>query len=99
MTRSPEQLPLELDPLDLMTAAAIYSRADQALLEKLREDRRVERKPAGTHGQVVGDYVCSKLTVARWRLSRSAAGSSIRTSSIWPPSSSSATASAGDGPR
>lgn len=58
MTRPPEQLQLELDALDLLTAEAIYSRADQALLEKVREDRRVERKPAGTHAPVVGDYVC-----------------------------------------
>jgi len=40
-----EHLPLDLEPLGRITVEAIYDRADQALLQTLREDRRVERKP------------------------------------------------------
>lgn len=47
-TWSDAQLELRFDaPVPgLLTPDEIYANADQALLERLREDRRIERKPA-----------------------------------------------------
>src|SRR5438105_4571557 len=42
--------------LPLLTVNEIFENADQALLEKLKEDRRLERKPAGYHAKALGDY-------------------------------------------
>ncbi len=52
------QLPLPFNGvlLALMPADDIYERADQLLLEKLKEDRRIERKPAGIHPKELGEY-------------------------------------------
>ena len=43
-------------PLTLLSADEIFQGADHALLTMLREDRRIERKPANTHGRVLGEY-------------------------------------------
>ena len=43
-------------PLTLLSADEIFQAADHALLAMLREDRRIERKPANTHGRVLGEY-------------------------------------------
>jgi ATP-dependent DNA helicase RecG len=43
-------------PLALLTVDEIYERASIALLRALREDRRIERKTAGIHGEALGDY-------------------------------------------
>jgi ATP-dependent DNA helicase RecG len=40
----------------LMTVSEIYEKADQSLLPRIKEDRRIERKPAGVHGDNLGDY-------------------------------------------
>ncbi|MGI8995440.1 MAG: AlbA family DNA-binding domain-containing protein, partial [Pyrinomonadaceae bacterium] len=42
--------------LPLLTVNEIFENADQSLLEKLKEDRRLERKPAGYHSKALGDY-------------------------------------------
>jgi ATP-dependent DNA helicase RecG len=39
-----------------MTVGEMYERADQALLQGLGEDRRIERKPAGIHADALGIY-------------------------------------------
>jgi ATP-dependent DNA helicase RecG len=43
-------------PLALLTVDEIYEHADQDLLERVKEDRRIERKPAGTHPKALGEY-------------------------------------------
>jgi ATP-dependent DNA helicase RecG len=40
----------------LLSPDEIYKRASQELIESLREDRRLERKPAGIHAKAIGDY-------------------------------------------
>jgi len=40
----------------LLSPDDIYQNANQTLLAVLNEDRRIERKPAGTHGRVIGEY-------------------------------------------
>jgi ATP-dependent DNA helicase RecG len=42
--------------LPLLSADEIFERADQTLLTLLGEDRRIERKPAKTHPQQLGEY-------------------------------------------
>jgi ATP-dependent DNA helicase RecG len=42
--------------LALLTPEDIYANADDGLLQALKEDRRVERKPAGIHGAELGTY-------------------------------------------
>jgi len=57
MNTSDRQMSLQFDGLlALMSVDEIYEKADQALLERLQEDRRIERKPAGTHTKTLGDY-------------------------------------------
>lgn len=53
-----DQLPIsfEQSPLQLMTPDEIYDKADQGLLDRLREDRRIERKPPGFHLRELGEY-------------------------------------------
>jgi ATP-dependent DNA helicase RecG len=52
-----EQLSLSFDEkLVLLGVDEIYQGADQSLLTLLKEDRRLERKPAGTHGRALGEY-------------------------------------------
>lgn len=43
--------------LELLTPDEIFDAVDQALLESLMEDKRLERKPAGFHGPALGDYL------------------------------------------
>jgi ATP-dependent DNA helicase RecG len=40
----------------LLTVDDIYARATQELLEQWKEDRRIERKPAGQHPETLGRY-------------------------------------------
>jgi ATP-dependent DNA helicase RecG len=52
-----EQLVLSFEkPLPLLSPDDIYQSASQTLLTVLNEDRRIERKPANTHGRVLGEY-------------------------------------------
>jgi ATP-dependent DNA helicase RecG len=44
------------DPLFLLSPDEIYDMADQTLLFLLKEDRRIERKPARTHEKQLGEY-------------------------------------------
>ena len=55
---SGEQLPLLFHDhhLKLLTPDEIYQNADQTLLTLVKEDRRLERKPAGVHRRVLGEY-------------------------------------------
>jgi ATP-dependent DNA helicase RecG len=56
---SSEQLDFNFDgPLALLTVDEIYERASVELFRALREDRRVERKPAGIHTEALSDYFC-----------------------------------------
>ena len=43
-------------PLALLTVEEIYEKASLDLFQKLKEDRRIERKPAGIHSQSLGEY-------------------------------------------
>ena len=43
-------------PLALLTVEEIYDRASTELFQKLKEDRRIERKPTGIHSQSLGEY-------------------------------------------
>jgi hypothetical protein len=40
----------------LLSPDEIYEKVDQELLAVFKEDRRLERKPAGTHFDALGDY-------------------------------------------
>lgn len=53
-----EQLNLTLSEaiLPLLLPDEIYDKADYNLLTALKEDRRIERKPAKTHSPVLGEY-------------------------------------------
>ena len=52
-----KQLRLSFDGLlALMPVDEIYEKVDQELLERLKEDRRIERKPEGIHARQLGDY-------------------------------------------
>lgn len=52
-----DQLILSFEtPLQLLSPDDIYQNASHTLLAVLKEDRRIERKPAGTHGRVLGEY-------------------------------------------
>lgn len=42
---------------ELIAIDALYEQADQALLGRLQEDRRFERKPVGVHVQNLGEYL------------------------------------------
>lgn len=56
-TTTMEQLTLTFERLlPLLSPDEIYHSADQTLLTVLKEDRRIERKPAGTHAKVLGEY-------------------------------------------
>lgn len=51
------QLRLRFDGLlALMPVDEIYEKVDQKLLERLKEDRRIERKPEGIQARQLGDY-------------------------------------------
>jgi ATP-dependent DNA helicase RecG len=58
MNSLPEQLSLNFpkETLPLLTVNEIYEKADQPLLEALKEDRRLERKSAGVQSRSLGDY-------------------------------------------
>jgi ATP-dependent DNA helicase RecG len=54
------QLELQFDPPTLpalLTVDEIFERLDQAALESLREDKRLERKPANFSGESLGEYI------------------------------------------
>jgi hypothetical protein len=42
--------------LPLLTPDEIYGSVSTKLIEELKEDRRVERKPAGIHSRSLGEY-------------------------------------------
>ena len=42
--------------LPLLSSDEIYEKADHVLLALLNEDKRIERKPARTHGKALGEY-------------------------------------------
>jgi ATP-dependent DNA helicase RecG len=46
------------EELALLTPEDIYANADAELLTELKEDRRLERKPASIHGAELGTYYC-----------------------------------------
>ncbi len=50
------EFPPTINPI-LLSVAEIYETATQTLLEKLKEDRRIERKPVGIHARELGDYI------------------------------------------
>jgi ATP-dependent DNA helicase RecG len=53
-----QQLALNFDgPLALLSVDEIFDKASVQLFRLLKEDRRVERKPAGTHIPVLGEYL------------------------------------------
>ncbi len=54
--RSPLEFPPPPKRSELLSVTEIYDMADQHLLEELKEDRRIERKPVGVHSQNLGDY-------------------------------------------
>lgn len=43
-------------PMALLEVGEIYKNATQSLLERLTEDRRIERKPSGIQPKALGDY-------------------------------------------
>jgi len=43
-------------PAALLSPDDIFNGATQELLDSLKEDRRIERKPAGIHSKAIGDY-------------------------------------------
>jgi ATP-dependent DNA helicase RecG len=43
--------------LALLSPAEIFAGADQSMLETLKEDKRIERKPCGLHREQVAEYV------------------------------------------
>lgn len=45
-------------PLLLRTADEIYSDANSVLLQQMKEDRTIERKPTASHTQLIADYLC-----------------------------------------
>lgn len=53
----PEQFLLNFNrPLALYSVSEIFAALDQELLDKLKEDRRIERKPANAHPKSLEDY-------------------------------------------
>jgi ATP-dependent DNA helicase RecG len=52
----PLQLTLNYSPLELATVDEIYHGIDEGMLSILKEDRRIERKPAGIHARELGEY-------------------------------------------
>ena len=49
-------LPFDEELLKLLNPDEIYENAEQELLTLLKEDRRLERKPAGVQGRLLGEY-------------------------------------------
>jgi Predicted transcriptional regulator containing an HTH domain and an uncharacterized domain shared with the mammalian protein Schlafen len=54
----PEQLSFVYleNPIHLLTVNEIFEKANQPLLQELKEDRRIERKPATYQAKALGDY-------------------------------------------
>ncbi len=50
------QLPLEFSTLDVLTVEEIWNRATPEALQRLHEDKRIERKPAGIHAAELATY-------------------------------------------
>src|SRR5437016_497210 len=57
-TRLSGQLKLDLALARLLTPSEVFALAGQDLIEALKEDRRIERKPASYPPRAVGDYIC-----------------------------------------
>src|SRR5688500_2619421 len=53
---TPEQLGLIFAELDLVTVDELWKSASQDLFAKFKEDRRIERKPAGIHAHELSEY-------------------------------------------
>lgn len=45
-------------PILLLSEDEIYKLADAELIQRIKEDRRIERKPVGIHADFLGDYLC-----------------------------------------
>jgi len=59
MAQQDDQFELNFDrPVDLYSPSEIYATLDQRMLEKLKEDKRTERKPAGIQPRAL-DYCFS----------------------------------------
>jgi ATP-dependent DNA helicase RecG len=56
--RPSQDAPIAPARLALIGPEEIFERASQELLRNLREDRRIERKPANFSPRSVGDYIC-----------------------------------------
>jgi ATP-dependent DNA helicase RecG len=59
MQRESEQLALNFDPVaspPLISVGEIYTAASDSLLPQIKEDRRIERKPATYQPKALGDY-------------------------------------------
>lgn len=62
VSTDPQQLLIRFPPRDpgrnlhLISPEEIFTQASQALLEALKEDRRIERKPPGFETRALGDY-------------------------------------------
>lgn len=57
LAKVPGQLALQFPKhTALLSPDEIYEMVDQDLLTRLKEDRRLERKPSGMHGKELGDY-------------------------------------------
>lgn len=57
------QLLLDFDAVkpsleQLMSPDEVFEQADEGLLRRMGEDRRIERKPASYSGSSLGEYVC-----------------------------------------
>ncbi|NUN96971.1 MAG: ATP-binding protein, partial [Candidatus Omnitrophica bacterium] len=50
------QFDFEDRPDALLTCDEIYGKADEELLRRLGEDRRLEKKSIGVHGKALGEY-------------------------------------------
>jgi ATP-dependent DNA helicase RecG len=48
------QLDFAFGPTALLSVDELYERASVELFQSVEEDRRIERKPAGTHAEVLG---------------------------------------------
>lgn len=45
-------------PILLLSEDEIYKLADAELMQRIKEDSRIERKPVGIHADFLGDYLC-----------------------------------------
>jgi len=57
-SQQPELPFFESPPPRVLSADDIYDNVTPELLSVIKEDRRIERKPAGIHGKELGEYFC-----------------------------------------